>query len=122
MIVCDFCRKEILESQSFIELPTQSAEDLPVSRLVFHRDCIDTFIKCIPKAQRVLDIEAKAKKWIEDIDYWRDIMWDIGLTGSEWHKGAASAFNTALGIIKDGHLMRPAPPEDRKLRKYGEHY
>lgn len=29
-------------------------------------------------------------------------MWDIGCGGSEWHKGAASAFNTALGIVKDG--------------------
>lgn len=121
MIICDFCRKEILESQSFIELPTHSSVELPVSYIFIHRDCFDSFVAHIPKAKRVMEIEAKAKRWIEDIDYWRDIMWDIALTGSEWHKGAASAFNTALGIVKDGHVMRPSPPEYRKLRRYGEH-
>ena len=122
MIICDYCGKEILEDQPYVNLVTENSENpLSVPRLFFHRDCIDSFIKMLPKARRVKDIEAEKKRWIDDIDYWRDIMWDIGLTGSEWHKGAASAFNTALGIVKDGHVMRPAPPEYRKLRKYGEH-
>lgn len=121
MIICDFCRKEILENETFVNLYTQNTDvALPVTAIYLHRECVDYVIKHIPKAKRVMEIEAKAKKWIEDIDYWRDIMWDIGCGGSEWHKGAASAFNTALGIVKDGHVMRPAPPEYRKLRKYGE--
>lgn len=66
MIICDFCKKEILENETFVNLYTQNTDiALSVTAIYLHRECVDYVIEHIPKARRVIEIEAKAKNGLK---------------------------------------------------------